>query len=110
MKSVTGTFAYDQNVTTQNVTISTVFSKEAQTLCASLPDYGVTQTTIAMSITGPNGMYSGTVADMADKQGAASTLMGCACATNTSGGGAIMNAHVSVVPLAAIMAMAGANA
>lgn len=105
VKSVSGTFAYDQAVTTSNATISTLFTKAAATLCASLPEYGMTQTSIAVSVSGPNGLYSGTVADMAAEDGAASALMGCACATNTAGGGAIMNAQAQGVALATIAAL-----
>lgn len=105
VKAVSGTFAYDQAATTPNATISTLFTKAAATLCASLPDYGMTQMSIALSVTGPNGFYSGTVADAAESEGAASTLMGCACATNTAGGGAIMNAQAQGVALATLAAL-----
>ena len=105
VKTVSGTFSYDQNVATSNATISTLFTKAAATLCASLPEYGTTQVGICVSVTSPNGLYSGTVADMAAEDGAASTLMGCACATNTAGGGAIMNAQAQGVALATIAAL-----
>lgn len=43
---------------------------------------------------------------MADEQGADSYTIGCSCATNGPGGGAIANAEVSGVSLATLAALA----
>ena len=49
-----------------------------------------------------------TVAEMAEEEGADSYVLGCSCASNAPGGGAIANAEVSGVSLASLMAMAAA--
>ena len=49
-----------------------------------------------------------TVAEMAEAEGADSYVLGCSCASNAPGGGAIANAEVSGVSLASLMAMAAA--
>ena len=47
-----------------------------------------------------------TVAELAEEEGADSYVLGCSCASNAPGGGAIAHADVSGVSLAPPLAMA----
>lgn len=109
IQQVEGQFSYDQGVVTSNATISSVFAKAAATLCQATADgYGVyTAQAIKVSVAGLPTMEA-TVAEMAEDEGAESYMLGCSCASNAPGGGAIANAEVSGVSLASLMAMAGA--
>ena len=94
---------------TSNETIASVFAKAAATLCQTTADgYGVyTAQAIKVSVAGLPTMEA-TVAEMAEEEGADSYVLGCSCASNAPGGGAIANAEVSGVSLAPLMAMAAA--
>ena len=99
VQRVEGQFSYDQGVVTSNETIASVFAKAAATLCQATADgYGV-YTAQAIKVS---------VAEMAEEEGADSYVLGCSCASNAPGGGAIANAEVSGVSLASLMAMAAA--
>lgn len=105
VRAVEGDFAFDQVALTPTAGISAVFAKAATALCAGLPDYALTCACGApIMVAGPDGVVmQATVADLAD--GAEGSLvMGCACATNAAGGGAIMNAQVSGASLASVLA------
>ena len=86
-----------------------MFAKAAATLCQTTADgYGVyTAQAIKVSVAGLPTMEA-TVAEMAEEEGADSYVLGCSCASNAPGGGAIANAEVSGVSLASLMTMAAA--
>lgn len=105
--SVEGAFSYDQAVVTPAGDIAGVFMKAANAVCASLPDYCVCMQRV-VAVSGPAGAFEATVDDMATEDGAQSYIMGCACASNVAGGGAVANAEVSGVSLASVAALAGA--
>ena len=100
VQRVEGQFSYDQGVVTSNETIASVFAKAAATLCQ-------TTAAIKVSVAGLPTMEA-TVAEMAEEEGADSYVLGCSCASNAPGGGAIANAEVSGVSLASLMTMAAA--
>lgn len=104
---VQGQFSYTQDVLTPNETISSVFMKAAAAFCASLPEGVYSQGGAAIAIGGdvPNA-FSATVDEMASKDGAVRLIMGCTCASNGAGGGAIANADIEGVSLASIFAQA----
>lgn len=105
--AVEGAFSYDQAALTPSGDIAGVFAKAASAVCASLPDYcACVQRAVAVS--GPGGSFEAAVADMAGAEGAQSHVMGCACASNVAGGGAVANAEVSGVALASVAELAGA--
>ena len=85
IKEVRGAFAFDQTTTVATASIVEVFNKAAATLCSA----------------------TATVDELSDEEGAQSYIIGCACATNAPGGGAIVNADVQGVPFASIVARAG---
>ncbi len=89
VQEVVGQFSYDQGVVTSNETIASVFAKAAATLCQATA-------------------MEATVAEMAEEEGADSYMIGCSCASNLPGGGAIANAEVSGISLASLATMAGA--
>ena len=103
-----GTFAYNQDVVSSSAQIRGIFCKAAATLCASLPQYGTT-TCGSMLVSGPNGpVFDGVLGQGDSDDSASSHIIGCSCATNAAGGGAIVNADVSgtaVATLAAMLAM-----
>lgn len=106
-RPVEGTFSYDQGVVTSNAEISSVFARAAATLCQAVEIESM------VSVAGPltiavNGapVAEATVADLSDDEGTDSYVIGCACASNVAGGGAVANAEVSGVTLASLAAMA----
>lgn len=104
---VEGAFSYDQGVVTSTQAIAEVFNKAAASLCAALPQYEVDAQGRVLCVKSPGTSFSATVEDMAE-EGAESYVIGCACASNGPGGGAVMNAEVSGVSLEAVADMAGA--
>lgn len=107
VREVQGEFSYDQATVTSNEAIANVFQKAAATLCQTMPEYGVTVAKEGMGIievSGPDGSFSATVDELADGEDFGA-IMGCACATNAPGGGAIANAEVEGVALATIAAL-----
>lgn len=110
VREVQGTFSFDQATVTSNEAIANVFQRAAATLCQTLPDYGVSvveQGMDAIKVAGPDGSFVATVDELSDGEDFG-TIMGCACATNAPGGGAIANAEVQGVALTAIAALAQA--
>ena len=105
VQAVEGAFAFDQAAVSDNATVSGVFAKAAAALCAELPDYAlVCSCGTPIMVTGPNGStVQATVSDLANGSEEA-FVMGCACATNVVGGGAIVNAEVAGASLASILA------
>ena len=104
---VEGQFSYDQGATTSNKAIASVFAKAAATLCGPSGESRAGIIAQAIQVNCATGAcFEATVADMADEQGADSYTIGCSCATNGPGGGAIANAEVSGVSLATLAALA----
>lgn len=106
VRSVEGSFSYDQNVVTSNASISKTFAKAAAVLCESLPRYGAAPMA-AITVGADGGWFSATVEEMADDEGAQGRVLGCACASNVAGGGAIANAEVSGASFESIAHLAG---
>ena len=99
-----GSFSYTQSAVTPVSDIKGVFCKAASALCASLPDYGIQH---ASDITVSNGGQTMqlAIADAQGEEGYGSYTLACSCATNAPGGGAVANADVTGMKLAAILAM-----
>lgn len=108
-RAVEGQFSYDQGAVTSNAEISSVFAKAAATLCdgAHEPAPGVIAQAIKVTCA-TGGCLEATVADLAGEEGADSYVIGCSCASNAPGGGAIANAEVSGITVATLMALAAA--
>lgn len=106
INAVEGQFAFTQDALTSNSEVSNVFAKAAAVLCASLPQYAVVPLAdTGIVVTGPDGAVLGTVEDLAaDSDG--NVVIGCACASNAAGGGAIANVGVSGTTLASLVAAA----
>lgn len=104
---VEGSFSFDQNAVTSNEEIASVFVKAATSLCADLPEYGVQQAEGAIRLKLRDQIMDAYVADVEAGE-ATSLVMGCACGTNGPGGGAIANAEVEGVSVAALLSMMGA--
>lgn len=104
-----GFFSYDQSATSSSTSITKVFAKASATLCMSMPSYGAVALTQAIAVSGDvDSAFAATVAEMAADADARAMVMACACASNIPGGGAIINAEVSGVPLESIADRAGA--
>ncbi len=105
---VQGDFSFTQNATTGNDEIAGIFSKAAATLCDSLPLYGVEQsgTDLGLSMPGTDVSVDLSDAEALDIQ---DRILGCACATNMPGGGAIMNAEVSGVTFESLLAFVSSS-
>lgn len=104
---VEGSFSFDQNAVTSNEEIASVFVKAATSLCADLPEYSVQQAEGAIRLKLRDQIMDAYVADVEAGE-TTSLVMGCACGTNGPGGGAIANAEVEGVSLAALLTMMGA--
>lgn len=107
---VEGAFTYSQDVVTSNASIASTFRVAAASLCSSMPQYIAAELDQEITVGGPasSSQYIGTVADMANEEGATAFTMACSCASNLAGGGAIANANVSGVSLASVASMVGA--
>lgn len=105
--NVSGDFSFDQTTATGNDVIASVFKKATAALCSSLPDYDVNAVDRSIAVGGDVAQsFEATVEEMADAEGAESYLLGCACASNVPGGGAIVNAEVEGVSLESVLALA----
>lgn len=104
---VEGSFSFDQNAVTSNKEIASVFVKAATSLCADLPEYSVREAEGAIRLKLRDQIMDAYVADVESGE-TTSLVMGCACGTNGPGGGAIANAEVEGVSLAALLSMMGA--
>lgn len=107
IKEVRGAFAFDQTTTVATASIVEVFNKAAATLCSAMPQYAMDAQGRPVCVKSPNTSFTATVDELSDEEGAQSYIIGCACATNAPGGGAIVNADVQGVPFASIVARAG---
>lgn len=105
-QAVRGSFAFTQEAVSGNATISAVFAKAAAALCAGLPQYNLACLCGApIMVAGPDGSVAqATVEDLAADADGKTFIMGCACATNAAGGGAIANAQVNGIAIADILA------
>lgn len=111
VRTVEGQFSYDQGVVTPTETIFSTFVKAAATLCQSASSEEAAAIAQAVQVYCPSGVgFEATVQDMAGEEGVQSYLIGCSCASNGAGGGAIVNADVSGVSLASVAAMVAAAA
>ena len=99
--SVAGQFACTQDCVSPTAAISGVFMKAANALCQSLA-----QATVVPTADGAYTVsHDGDAVHVEAGEGDAKTqLMGCACASNVPGGAAVMNAQVSGVSLASLLA------
>ena len=107
IKEVRGAFAFDQTTTVATASIVEAFNKAAATLCSAMPQYAMDAQGRPVCVKSPNTSFTATVDELSDEEGAQSYIIGCACATNAPGGGAIVNADVQGVPFASIVARAG---
>jgi len=107
--NVQGTFAASQDVLSTVDEIAGMFRKASAAMCASLPNYDVTAVQAPIAVTGDvENPFDATVTQMVEEQGGQSYILACACASNVPGGGAIANAQVEGISLAAIAAVARA--
>ncbi|MED9827104.1 MAG: hypothetical protein UFX72_02320 [Adlercreutzia sp.] len=106
VSSVQGVFTYDQDAVVSTRAIAEVFHRAAAALCTGLPQYEVDGQGGVVCVKSPGAVFSATVQDMTEEEGVSCRLIGCSCASNGPGGGAVMNADVSGVALAAVAAMA----
>lgn len=103
---VQGTFTFTQDAVSSNHYIKDVFLKAATAVCAAMPEY---QAEGAIEVTGNGYCFTATAEDFAaDEERSAPRILGCACASNGAGGGAMASASVSGATVAAIAAMLGA--
>ena len=107
--AVHGWFSYDQTTLTPNSHIASVFRIAATAACASLPDYGIDGASGLIAIGGSAAQesFEATIDEIAEDNSTQTYIMGCACASNAPGGGAVVNAEVSGVSLAGIADKAG---
>lgn len=107
---VRGELTYTQDAITSNSDISRVFVKAATSLCASLPEYAVSQAASIrdIAVSTPEGtVVYGNVQEAAGEAEEVAKILGCSCASNVAGGGAVANAEVSGVSLETLAAAAG---
>lgn len=106
--NVQGSFAFDQEALTATSAIASTFVKAASSLCASMPDYDVSQLDQRIAVRGSDGSYAeATLSDMEKAEGAKAHVMACSCASNVAGGGAVANAEVSGVDFETVAHLAG---
>lgn len=101
---VQGSFSFTQDTTTD----MGVFAKASAVQCTSLPEYGIRDSVTAVMISNVAANIQATVEEVTSGDDLVLRVLGCACSTNAPGGGAIANAEVGGVPLAAIAQAVGA--
>lgn len=104
---VQGSFDFTQDTVSETSEISGVFSKAVASLCAGMPEYGISAVKGPLTITGGVTLEA-TVEEMQADDAAEAVLMACACASNVAGGGATVNASASGVSLATVASLAQA--
>ena len=110
LAEVDGDFAYTQARLTKNAEITERFGKAAATLCRALPTYGEagSVSNLAFTVASMSGdVVCGTVSQLTAEEEEDGADMACSCATNTAGGGAIMNAGVSGASLETLASLVG---
>lgn len=105
---VLGEFSFTQNATLGNDEIANIFNKASATLCQSLPLYEIEQSDASLPLSVPNASMSVDLSD-AEMFEMQDRILGCACATNMPGGGAVMNAEVSGITLESFLAMVSSS-
>lgn len=104
---VEGQFSYSQDVRSTNAEITSVFRKAATAMCVSLPEYAVQSVDGAVTINLMNeGKIAATIEDLSDSDETVSRIIGCSCATNGPGGGAVANAEISGIGIASLVSKA----
>lgn len=108
---IQGTFAWDQATITPNALIKTVFQKAAIALCNADSELTVAKADDwAITVSGDvQQAYTATLGELADDD-ESTAIMGCTCVSNGAGGPAAINAEVTGVPLATIIAKAAPDA
>lgn len=99
---VAGEFAYTQDALSATAEISGVFSKAAAVLCAKMPEYTADCLQANIKLVGPQATMDVALEDVEGDEHAPVMRIGCACSSNVAGGGAIMNADISGVPLSVL--------
>lgn len=107
---VEGTFAFSQDALTSNGDIASLFRKAAATLCEGLPVYDAGLSCDAVQVTNldANTVCEATIEELTEQTDVENLVIGCACSSNMPGGGAIANAEVSGIPVAAVAALVAA--
>lgn len=95
---VRGAFSFDQSTTSSNDTISSCFAKAASVLCAKAVG-GEFSGTGAIVVGGDVGNPMIVNLEAIDPDTKASNIIGCSCASNGAGGGAMINAEVEGVSI-----------
>lgn len=104
---VQGDFSFTQNALTPNELIKAVFQKAAAVLCNQESELTVAEAADwAITVSGDvQNSYTATLGELAEEDEEA-VIMGCTCVSNGAGGPAAINAEVTGVPLAEIIARA----
>ncbi len=104
---VEGTFTWDQATITPNEVIKSVFQKATIALCNAASELTVTEAEDwTITVSGDvQQAYTATLGELADDD-ENTAIMGCTCVSNGAGGPASINAEVTGVPLATIIAKA----
>lgn len=104
---VQGDFSFTQNAVTPNAVIKAVFQKAAAALCGQEGELTVADAADwAITVSGDVQQgYTATLGELAGEDEEA-VIMGCTCVSNGAGGPAAINAEVTGVPLAEIIARA----
>ena len=104
---VEGTFTWDQGTITPNEVIKSVFQKASIALCDAASELTIADAEDwAISVSGDvQQAYSATLGELADES-EGTMIKGCTCVSNGAGGPASINAQITGVPLASIIARA----
>lgn len=109
--NVQGAFSYNQDEITPNDKIRSMFYKATTSMCSTLVgyDYGDINNwsvEVGGDVRNP---VSATLGELAQSDNAEQKVMTCACSSNQAGGGAIINAEVTGVPLTDLIVLSGMN-
>lgn len=107
ISEVQGTFSYDQETITPNEVIKSVFQKATAALCDAASELTVAEAEDwSITVSGDvEQSYTATLGELAEEDEGI-MVMGCTCVSNGAGGPASVNAQVTGVPLANIIARA----
>ncbi|MEC4271884.1 hypothetical protein VJ923_01755 [Adlercreutzia sp. R25] len=101
-REVVGEFAYTQDAVSSTTEISSVFNKAAAVLCAKMPEYTADALSNNVKLVSPAAVMDVALDAVEGDEDAPVLRLGCACSSNVAGGGAIMNADISGVPLSVL--------
>ena len=113
VREVKGEFSFDQNRISETDSIRGMFMAAVNALCSPTVDNAAVAEAKPISVyVGQIETMHALVSEMSAESEMSPYSMGCACASNVAGGGAIVNADVQGVPLEEVMnqAMAAAAA